>query len=92
MGLFAKVVVFRATVAGGVTWLAVIMAVNTVIGLYYYLAWAARLFAPARPGVTPAAAPEPGFAVRAAVAATAAGAVVLTVAPQLVLQTVGTVS
>jgi len=90
MGLFAKVVVFRATVAGGVTWLAVVMAVNTVIGLYYYLAWAARLFAapaerPSEPVPGPA---EPGPAVRAAVAATAAGALVLTVAPQLVLQAV----
>ncbi|RFU40325.1 NADH-quinone oxidoreductase subunit N [Actinomadura logoneensis] len=83
MGLFAKVVVFRAAVAGDVTWLAVVMAANTVIGLYYYLAWAVRVFVPSD-------APEegtarPGFAVRAAIAATAAGAVVLSVAPQLVL-------
>ena len=42
LGLFAKVVVFRAPVDQGVGWLAVVMAVNTVIGLYYYLAWAAR--------------------------------------------------
>jgi NADH-quinone oxidoreductase subunit N len=53
MGLFAKVVVIRATVAGGMTWLAIVMAVNTVIGLYYYLAWAARTFA------APAATPVP---------------------------------
>src|SRR5256885_2399248 len=45
-GLFAKIVVFRGTLTGGYGWLAVIMAVNTVIGLYYYLAWAATLFAP----------------------------------------------
>ncbi|WP_433464786.1 NADH-quinone oxidoreductase subunit N [Spirillospora sp. CA-128828] len=86
MGLFAKVVVFRATVAGGVTWLAVVMAVNTVIGLYYYLAWAVRLF-------TPSTADEeheavPGMGVRAAITAAAAGAIVLSVAPQIVLQTV----
>jgi NADH-quinone oxidoreductase subunit N len=43
-GLFAKVVVFREIVNGGLGWLAVVMAVNTVIGLYYYLAWTARLF------------------------------------------------
>src|SRR5262249_50376658 len=36
-GLVAKVVVFRATLIGGVGWLAVVMAVNTVIGLAYYL-------------------------------------------------------
>jgi NADH-quinone oxidoreductase subunit N len=83
MGLFAKIVVFRATVAGGVTWLAVVMAVNTVIGLYYYLAWAARLFA--APAGEPPRMPR-GGAVRAAIAAAAAAAVVLSVAPQLVLQ------
>ncbi|MDL4777606.1 MULTISPECIES: NADH-quinone oxidoreductase subunit N [Thermomonosporaceae] len=89
MGLFAKVVVFRAAVAGDVTWLAVVMAINTVIGLYYYLLWAVRLFAP--PGAGRPAVPDeaaPGLAVRAAVAATAAAAVVLSVAPQIVLQTV----
>ncbi|MFC4913709.1 NADH-quinone oxidoreductase subunit N [Actinomadura gamaensis] len=84
MGLFAKVVVFRAAVAGDVTWLAVVMAVNTVIGLYYYLAWAVRVFGPSGEG----AAARPGLAVRAAIAATAAGAVVLSVAPQLVLSAV----
>ncbi|WP_141580460.1 NADH-quinone oxidoreductase subunit N [Actinomadura sp. WMMA1423] len=87
MGLFAKVVVFRATLAGGVTWLAVVMAVNTVIGLYYYLAWAVRLFTPAATSEDYDAAPGP--AVRVAITAAAAGAVVLSVAPQIVLQTVG---
>ncbi|MEV5825744.1 NADH-quinone oxidoreductase subunit N [Spirillospora sp. NPDC052242] len=85
MGLFAKVVVFRGVVAGDVVWLAVVMAINTVVGLYYYLLWAARLFtAPTGP------APEtvPGLPVRFAVAATAAGALVLSVAPQVILQTV----
>ncbi|TDD75327.1 NADH-quinone oxidoreductase subunit N [Actinomadura darangshiensis] len=85
MGLFAKVVVFRATVAGGVTWLAVVMAINTVIGLYYYLAWAVRLFTPSTDESYDAA---PGVGARAAIAAAAAGAVVLSIAPQIVLQTV----
>ncbi|REE98074.1 NADH-quinone oxidoreductase subunit N [Thermomonospora umbrina] len=85
MGLFAKIVVFRATVAGGVTWLAVVMAVNTVIGLYYYLAWAARLFAAPDGSVEPRSLPRDG-ALRAAIGAAAAGAVVLSAAPQLVLQ------
>jgi NADH-quinone oxidoreductase subunit N len=83
MGLFAKIVVLRATVAGGMTWLAIVMAVNTVIGLYYYLAWAARLFvAPAVPAV-PAVKTE--RAVGLAVGAAAAGAIVLSLVPQLVL-------
>jgi NADH-quinone oxidoreductase subunit N len=86
MGLFAKIVVIRATVAGDVLWLAVVMAVNTVLGLYYYLAWAVRLFA--EPPAEPAAGPRTGWAVGLAIAAAAAGAVVLSVAPQLVLQTV----
>ena len=46
MGLFAKVAVFRAATSGGLTWLAVVMAVNVVIALFYYLRWAAALFAP----------------------------------------------
>ena len=46
--------VFRAPVDQGVGWLAVVMAVNVVIGLYYYLAWAAALYAPA-----PTTAPRP---------------------------------
>jgi NADH-quinone oxidoreductase subunit N len=50
MGLFAKVAVFRAVISGGLTWLAVIMAINVVIALFYYLRWAAALFAPAAGG------------------------------------------
>ncbi|MBW8485103.1 NADH-quinone oxidoreductase subunit N [Actinomadura parmotrematis] len=89
MGLFAKVVVFRATLAGDVTWLAVVMAVNTVIGLYYYLAWAVRLFTVPAEGTADAAyAARPGLPVRAAIAAAFGGAIVLSIAPQLVLQTV----
>ncbi|MFI0405395.1 NADH-quinone oxidoreductase subunit N [Actinomadura sp. 3N508] len=85
MGLFAKVVVFRATVAGDVTWLAVVMAINTAIGLYYYLVWAVRLFTPA---AGPSYDPAPGMPVRAAITATATAALVLSAAPQIVLQTV----
>jgi NADH-quinone oxidoreductase subunit N len=43
-GLFAKVVVLREAVHGHVTWLAVVAAVNAVIGLAYYLRVAALLF------------------------------------------------
>jgi NADH-quinone oxidoreductase subunit N len=50
MGLFAKVAVFRAVISGGLTWLAVIMAVNVVIALFYYLRWAAALFTPVSEG------------------------------------------
>lgn len=44
MGLFAKVAVFKAAMTGDLAWLAVVMAVNVVIALYYYLRWAAVLF------------------------------------------------
>ncbi|MFC7645710.1 proton-conducting transporter membrane subunit [Streptosporangium lutulentum] len=46
-GLFAKIVVFREIVGGGGGWLAAVMAVNTVIGLYYYVTWIVRIFTPA---------------------------------------------
>ena len=57
LGLFAKVVVFQAPVEQGAGWLAVVMAVNVVIGLVYYLAWAAALYA--RPPTRPRARPAP---------------------------------
>lgn len=44
LGLIAKVVVFRSAVAGHLGWLAVVMAVNTVIGLAYYARLAVALF------------------------------------------------
>ncbi|MFJ4962980.1 NADH-quinone oxidoreductase subunit N [Streptomyces sp. ADI96-02] len=44
IGLFAKVTVFSAAVDAGLGWLAVVMAVNVVIALYYYLQWTAALF------------------------------------------------
>lgn len=90
VGLVAKVVVFRSAVDGGMSWLAVVMAVNTVIALYYYARLAASLFdtSPdqAEPGrgdathLLPVPAP-----VAAAVAITAAVAVVLGFWPQALL-------
>jgi NADH-quinone oxidoreductase subunit N len=57
IGLFAKVTVFSTAVDAGLGWLAVVMAVNVVIALYYYLQWTAVLFrAPAK---APAPAAEP---------------------------------
>ncbi|MCO5967932.1 NADH-quinone oxidoreductase subunit N [Actinoallomurus soli] len=80
MGLLAKVVVFRAAVGGAATWLAVIMAVNTVIGLYYYLTWATRLFAAGK-----ARRVRAGRAGGVAIAVALAAAVVVSAAPELVL-------
>ncbi|MEW9530398.1 NADH-quinone oxidoreductase subunit N [Microbispora sp. NPDC049125] len=88
-GLFAKVVVFREVIQGGLGWLAVVMAVNTVIGLYYYIAWTARLFTPepaggGLPRPAPAAVP-----VVVAVAFAVVVTVAFSVAPQLVLSAAG---
>lgn len=83
MGLVAKVLVFKAVATGPVLWLAAVMAVNVVIGLYYYLVWAVRLFAPGTGPMLPA-----GLPYRLALGVTGAGAVVLSVAPQLLLQAV----
>ncbi|MFH9722899.1 NADH-quinone oxidoreductase subunit N [Streptomyces sp. NPDC017254] len=91
IGLFAKVTVFSAAVDAGLGWLAVIMAVNVVIALYYYLRWTALLFrAPegAAEGA-PAEAPVPHTvpaSITAAIALTAVAGVVLSGYPQFALR------
>ncbi|MFJ9946939.1 NADH-quinone oxidoreductase subunit N [Kitasatospora sp. NPDC091207] len=91
IGLFGKVVVFRSAVDAGLGWLAVVMAANVVVALYYYLLWTARLFAPARPegAVTAVAERRLPASLAATLGLTATAAVVLSAAPQLVLQVVG---
>lgn len=84
-GLFAKVVVFRAAIDAGAGWLAVVMAVNTVIGLAVYLRVATPLFLPRAAGRPAAQALTTTVASRLALAATAAGAFALGVYPSLVL-------
>ncbi len=44
IGLLVKVRVLVVPVDAGVWWLAAVMAIATVIGLAYYLSWAAQLF------------------------------------------------
>ncbi|MFJ3925611.1 NADH-quinone oxidoreductase subunit N [Streptomyces sp. NPDC090022] len=66
IGLFAKVVVFQSAVDAGLGWLAVLMAVNVVVALYYYLQWTALLFRAPVPAVA-----KPGPAAAAAAAAAA---------------------
>ncbi|MFV2119619.1 NADH-quinone oxidoreductase subunit N [Streptomyces sp. Act-28] len=87
IGLFAKVVVFSAAVDAGLGWLAVVMAVNVVIALYYYLRWTAALFR--APEGAPDKAPERHRApapVAAAIALTAAAGVLLSGYPQWILR------
>ncbi|WP_419997133.1 NADH-quinone oxidoreductase subunit N [Streptomyces boninensis] len=89
IGLFAKVTVFRSAVDAGLGWLAVVMALNVVIGLVYYLRWTALLFtAPGEEAKTPVRFPA---SLASVVGLAAALAVALSGAPQLVLRWAGEV-
>ncbi|AXE87924.1 NADH-quinone oxidoreductase subunit N [Streptomyces sp. Go-475] len=84
IGLFAKVAVFSAAVDAGLGWLAVVMAVNVVIALFYYLQWTALLFRAAPEGETAKhRVPAP---LTAAIALTGVLGIALSGAPQLVLR------
>jgi NADH-quinone oxidoreductase subunit N len=83
-GLFAKLTVFRAVLDGHLPWLAGIMAVNTVIALYYYVGWAFSLFGPT--SLEPATSRTVPVFVTAAIAVTAAITIALSVYPEWVLR------
>ncbi|MFI6687642.1 NADH-quinone oxidoreductase subunit N [Streptomyces sp. NPDC050485] len=89
IGLFAKVTVFSAAVDAGMGWLAVVMALNVVVALYYYLRWTAVLFRAPEATEQPAAAgparPRVPAPLTAAIALTAFAGVVLSGVPQLAL-------
>jgi NADH-quinone oxidoreductase subunit N len=79
-GLFAKVAVVRSLLDGGAGWLAVVVALNAVVGLAYYVRVAAVLFGP-----TGAPRLRVPWVAAAALGATTLVAVVVGFAPQLVL-------
>ena len=83
IGLFAKVIVFSAAVDAGLGWLAVVMAVNVVIALFYYLQWTTLLFRAPEGEPEKHRVPAP---LTAAIALTAVLGVALSGAPQLVLR------
>ncbi|MFF9275001.1 NADH-quinone oxidoreductase subunit N [Streptomyces griseosporeus] len=83
IGLFAKVTVFSAAVDAGLGWLAVVMAVNVVIALFYYLQWTALLFRAPEGEPVRHRVPAP---VTAAITLTAVLGIALSGAPQLVLR------
>ncbi|MEV4227743.1 NADH-quinone oxidoreductase subunit N [Streptomyces bobili] len=87
IGLFAKVTVFSAAVEAGLGWLAVVMAVNVVIALYYYLQWTALLFRAPEGATGKHPVPAP---LTAAITLTAVLGIALSGAPQLVLRFAGT--
>ncbi|PZF98402.1 proton-conducting transporter transmembrane domain-containing protein, partial [Micromonospora deserti] len=87
-GLFAKVTVVRSLLDGGAGWLAVVVAVNAVLGLAYYLRVTAALWAvptAATPTAPVPATAVPGGMVGVVLATATAVALVIGVAPQLVL-------
>ncbi|SED18707.1 NADH dehydrogenase subunit N [Streptomyces sp. 2231.1] len=83
IGLFAKVTVFSSAVDAGLGWLAVVMAVNVVIALFYYLQWTALLFRAPEGETARHRVPAP---LTAALALTGVLGVALSGAPQLVLR------
>ncbi|HEX6874003.1 MAG TPA: proton-conducting transporter membrane subunit [Micromonosporaceae bacterium] len=83
-GLFAKVVVVRALLAGGAGWLAVIVAINAVIGLAYYLRAGLSLFG--RSGKAPTVWPRLPVAVGLCLTVVTAAALVIGFAPQWVFE------
>ena len=91
LGLFAKVVVFQAPVEQGTGWLAVVMAVNVVVGLYYYLAWAASLYARGGAITAPALRP-PSYRISwsdgTAIGITLGAALVFSVVPRMILEAI----
>ncbi|MDX2820050.1 NADH-quinone oxidoreductase subunit N [Streptomyces ipomoeae] len=87
IGLFAKVTVFSAAVDAGLGWLAVVMAVNVVIALYYYLQWTTLLFRAPEGEPEPHRVPAP---LTVAIALTGVIGIALSGAPQLILRFAGT--
>jgi NADH-quinone oxidoreductase subunit N len=90
-GLFAKVTVVRSLLHGGAGWLAVVVALNAVVGLAYYLRVAATLYARVAetgPAGAPAGTIPPArtpWVVAAALAAATLVAILVGFAPQLIL-------
>ncbi|KMS72746.1 NADH-quinone oxidoreductase subunit N [Streptomyces viridochromogenes] len=83
IGLFAKVTVFSAAVDAGLGWLAVVMAVNVVIALFYYLQWTALLFRAPEGEAVRHLVPAP---VTATMALAGVVGIALSGAPQLILR------
>ena len=85
IGLFIKVQVIAVPVATGAWWLAIAMAIATVIGLAYYLPWAAVLFRRPEPDVEALPGTAGALPMQLAVGAMLAITVAMSVAPSLAL-------
>ncbi|RBM04644.1 NADH-quinone oxidoreductase subunit N [Streptomyces sp. PT12] len=84
IGLFAKVAVFESAVDAGLGALAVVMALNVAIALFYYLRWTAVLFR-AAPGGASRVGSRPAAPLTGVIALTAAAGAILSGAPQIIL-------
>ena len=73
-GFWAKFFVFQSAISGETTWLAALMVLNTVVGLYYYLSVGAKMYLRE---------PEDTTSVRAPVAIAAAVVVLILVVAAL---------
>jgi NADH-quinone oxidoreductase subunit N len=87
-GLFAKVTVVRALLEGSAGWLALVVAINAVIGLAYYVRAAAGLYQPDT-GSAGDRWPRLHWAVAVALLAVTVAGLVVGFAPQLILGVVG---
>lgn len=85
IGLLIKVQVLAVPVATGAWWLAAAMAIATVIGLAYYLSWAAMIFRRPRDVATPSLTGTSALSMKVAVAAMLAVTVTLSIVPSLAL-------
>lgn len=86
IGLVTKYVVIQPVIEAGETWLAVVMAINVMLGLAYYLRFVAVLFD--KPDGESYVSPSPPFSVRVAKAVVILGAlgiVALSAWPDLLL-------
>lgn len=81
-GFAGKVFLLSAAMSGGMTWLAVVAAVNMLVALYYYVAIVADMFF-ASPARTEPLAPRAGYLVAAGLAT--AGTIALGVTPDVAL-------
>jgi len=84
-GLFAKVTIVRGLLDGGAAWLAIVVAINAVVGLAYYVRAALALFGTAPEVVRPARVPA---VVGVGLTAVTVAAVIIGFAPQVVLDAV----
>jgi NADH-quinone oxidoreductase subunit N len=88
-GFVGKVLVLQAILDGGLVWLAVIVAANMVIGLYYYVAIAAEMYLkePLQEQKFPG---KPGYSISALISLS--GTLLLGILPALALQLTGLLS